>query len=117
MSIKTNDPKLKSWVQVSADSDFPIQNLPFGIFQYKDLQPRVGSAIGNFVIDMVVLYEHGFFDDMGFGKEIFENKYLNDFIGLGKEKTAAVRQRLSEILDTDFEEWDAHELAEYFLYP
>ena len=33
--IKANDPKLKSWVEVSSDSDFPIQNLPFGIFSTK----------------------------------------------------------------------------------
>jgi fumarylacetoacetase len=117
MNVKANNPNLKSWVEVPANSDFPIQNLPFGIFQKKGLPPRVGSAIGNFVIDLVVLAEHKFFDDLDFDKKVFDNRFLNDFIALGKPKTLAARDRLAEILDTDYEEWDAHELAEYFLYP
>jgi fumarylacetoacetase len=45
--IKANNPKLKSWVEVPKDSDFPIQNLPFGIFKTKYLSPVAGVAIGN----------------------------------------------------------------------
>ena len=48
--IEVNDPKLTSWVPVEAGSDFPIQNLPFGVFQKDDHHPRVGVAIGNFVL-------------------------------------------------------------------
>lgn len=117
MNSKANNPKLRSWVEVSPDSDFPIQNLPFGIFQKAGLPPRACSAIGNYVIDLVVLAEHKFFDNLNFDTKVFENRFLNDFICLGKSVAASVRDRLSEILDTDFEEWDAHELADFFLYP
>jgi fumarylacetoacetase len=86
MSIQANDPKLTSWVEVKPGSDFPIQNLPFGIFQYQDLPPRVGSAIGDYVIDLVVLHEHAFFEDLKFDKSVLEQASLNGFIGLGKEK-------------------------------
>ena len=114
--IKANDPNLSSWVDVPADSDFPIQNLPFGVFKTKAMRPRLCSAIGTKVVDLFVLAEHGFFDDLDIDTEVFHQTSLNDFIALGKEKTRAVRNRLSEILDNDLEEWDASELAEWFLY-
>jgi len=114
--IRANDPKLQSWVEIPEDSDFPIQNLPFGIFKAKDLEPRVGVAIGEQVADLVVLSEHGFFEDLKIDTDVFAQPYLNNFIALGKAKTSAVRNRLSAILDRDLEEWDASELANYFLH-
>ena len=45
----------KSWVDVEPDSDFPLENLPFGVFSTaKDAKPRAGIAIGNYVLDLVV---------------------------------------------------------------
>jgi fumarylacetoacetase len=96
--LKSNDPKLKSWVEVPKDSDFPIQNLPFGIFKTKYLSPVAGVAIGNYVIDLVYLHEHGYLDGLGLPAGIFNQKYLNDFFGLGKKKVREVRERLSELL-------------------
>ncbi len=117
MSIQANDPKLRSWVDVPPGSDFPIQNLPFGIMRRGEGTPRAAVAIGDQVADLKVLAEHGFFDDLDIGKEVFSQPVLNDFIALGKSKTGAVRNRLSQILDSDFEEWDASELAPFFLFP
>ncbi len=114
--IRANDPKLRSWVEVPAGSDFPIQNLPFGIFKTEKLSPRIGVAIGEMVADLAVLAEHGFFDDLNIDKNVFTRAYLNDFIALGKDKTGAVRNRLSQILDQDLEEWDASQLADFFLH-
>lgn len=114
--IRANDPKLRSWVKVPAGSDFPIQNLPFGIFKTEQLSPRIGVAIGEMVADLAVLAEHGFFDDLNIDKNVFTQAYLNDFIALGKDKTSAVRNRLSQILDQDLEEWDASQLADFFLH-
>lgn len=115
--IKANNPNLKSWVEVPEGSDFPIQNLPFGVFKTKEHPPRLCTAIGNYVADLQILAEHGFFDDLNIDLQVFSQPYLNDFMALGKEKTSAVRNRLSEILDQDLEEWDASELASYFLLP
>ncbi|MCB9264383.1 MAG: fumarylacetoacetase [Lewinellaceae bacterium] len=113
---RTNDPNLRSWVEVPENSDFPIQNLPFGVFKTPGLTPRLCTAIGEYVADLQVLSEHGFFDDLGISPKVFAQPCLNDFIALGKAKTSAVRSRLSEILDDDLEEWDASELADYFLH-
>lgn len=104
MSIKANSPKLKSWVEVPAGSDFPIQNLPFGIFKTEYLSPVAGVAIGDHVLDLVYLHENGFLDGLGLPVGIFNQRYLNDFIGLGKKKTREVRERISELLQHDNDE-------------
>jgi fumarylacetoacetase len=98
MTIKANNPKLKSWVEVPVGSDFPIQNLPFGIFKTEYLSPVAGVAIGGHVLDLVYLHENGFLDGLGLPVGIFNQRYLNDFIGLGKKKTREVRERISELL-------------------
>lgn len=99
--IKANNPNLKSWVEVPKDSDFPIQNLPFGIFKTKYLSPVAGVAIGEYVLDLVYLHENGFLDGLGLPAGIFNQRFLNDFIGLGRKKTGEVRERISELLQYD----------------
>lgn len=99
-----NDPKLESWVETPTHSDFPIQNLPFGIFKTSYLSPVAGVAIGDYVLDLVYMQEHGYFEALGLPPGIFNQKYLNDFIGLGRKKTSEVRNRISEILRKDNDE-------------
>lgn len=101
---KANNPKLKSWVEVPTGSDFPIQNLPFGIFKTQYLTAVAGVAIGNYVLDLVYLYEKGFFDGLGLPPGIFNQPYLNSFIGLGRKKCGEVRERISELLNVDNDE-------------
>ena len=47
MTIKANNPEISSWINVNQESDFPIQNLPFGVFSIKNSSARIGVAIGN----------------------------------------------------------------------
>ena len=111
--LKSNNPKLKSWVDVPKGSDFPIQNLPFGIFKTKYLKPVAGVAIGEYVIDLVYLHENGYLDGLGLPAGIFNQKYLNDFFALGKKKVREVRERLSALLRHDNDEMNkaAREIA------
>jgi fumarylacetoacetase len=102
--IKANDPALQSWIEIPTNSDFPIQNLPFGIFKTDYLSPVAGVAIGNYVLDLVYLHEHGFFDGLGLPQGVFNQPSLNNFIGLGKKKCREVRERISELLQHDNEE-------------
>lgn len=102
--IKANDPKLKSWVEVPKDSDFPIQNLPFGIFKTRYLTAVAGVAIGNYVLDLVYLHENGFLFGLDLPPGIFNQRYLNDFMALGKTKAREVRERISELLRSDNDE-------------
>lgn len=98
MKINANNPSLKSWVPVDKDSDFPIQNLPFGIFRTSYLDYGAGVAIGENVLDLTYLHENGYFDGMNLPQGIFNQKYLNNFIALGREKTGQVRNRIAELL-------------------
>lgn len=96
--IKANDPSLKSWIEVPSNSDFPIQNLPFGIFKTQSSNSRVGIAIGDQVLDLSVLNKLGFLDDFKIDDSVFSNQYLNDFIALGKPLCRSLRHRISNLL-------------------
>ncbi len=109
--IEANDPTLKPWVEVPENSDFPIQNLPFGIFKTQYLEPGAGVAIGHCILDLTYLHENGFFDELGLPVGVFNQQYLNDFIGLGKKTTSAVRNRIAELLDINNKELQSNKAA------
>ncbi|MFI5149114.1 MAG: fumarylacetoacetase [Bacteroidia bacterium] len=99
--IKANDPALKSWLPVSPESDFPIQNLPFGIFKREGKLPRAGIAIGDYVVDLAEAALHGYMKDLNVNLQIFENQFLNPVIGMGKEKCRLLRQIVSDMLNVE----------------
>jgi fumarylacetoacetase len=102
--VNANDPSLQSWLEVKPESDFPIQNLPFGVFKTVRMEERVCSAIGDFVIDLTVLAEEGFFDVLDLDTSVFYENYLNPFMALGKAAARSVRNRLAELLSTGSDE-------------
>ncbi len=98
MSYNANDPRLTSWVEVPSDSDFSIQNIPFGICKMND-GFHVSSAIGNQVIILSALAENGYLKEVeGLDDSTLKNEFLNDFISLGKSVTSKVRETLSKLL-------------------
>ena len=72
--IKANNPKLVSWVEVPEGSDFPIQNLPFGIFKTSYSDARVGVRIGDYVLDMSVVHNLGYLGELPFSLSDFSSK-------------------------------------------
>jgi fumarylacetoacetase len=96
-----NDPKLRSFISVDLDSDFPIQNLPYGVFSTA-AQPdrRVGVAIGDFVLDLAVL-ESAELVDMGTNKGVFAQPSINAFMALGPAHWRRIRARISALLRSD----------------
>lgn len=92
-----------------ADSDFPIQNLPFGIFKSNSGNPRLGVAIGEYILDLSALAKEGMFDQIPFDKNVFSLSTLNSFIALGKHTTNAVRERISELLNINNQEVQGNE--------
>lgn len=105
--IKANDPSLKSWVAVPADSDFPIQNLPFGIFQ-RDMKTRACTAIGDYIIDLAALQGTRLLEKCDLPVGVFDKPTLNDFISLGRKKVGMVRDRIAELLIEDEDELQNH---------
>lgn len=101
LELNANNPALRSWVDIPANSDFPIQNLPFGIFEVDSSPPAAGVAIGDYVIDLACMHDSGFFDDLALPRNIFNNPNLNQFLSLGRDKIREVRERLSLLLRHD----------------
>ena len=102
--IKANNPSLKSWVEVLENSDFPIQNLPFGIYSTNSKSKRIGVAIGDQILDLYSLFGLGYLKSLSFCDHCFSNEYLNRMMGHGKLEIRDLRNRISEILNIENQE-------------
>ncbi|KXS18113.1 Fumarylacetoacetase [Gonapodya prolifera JEL478] len=93
---------LKSFISYPETHEFPIQNLPFGIFSTKnDAAPRAGTRIGDFVVDIKAVAQAGLFDGPllgGKAKEVFSKPTLNDFMALGRPSWREARAKLQSLL-------------------
>ncbi|MFC4218810.1 fumarylacetoacetase [Flagellimonas marina] len=85
-------------IEIPENSDFSINNIPFGIFSTQDRSPRVGVGIGEHILDLAALAE---FDVFEFNTALLEKDTLNDFISLGKEITTRVRKKIQYWLKDD----------------
>ena len=96
-------PTLKSFIDVSSDSDFPIQNLPYGVFSDpKNTKPRIGVAIGDWILDLSVIADAGFFETIH--PQVtswFHQASLNVFMAQGPLQWQAVRKHLLTLLSED----------------
>jgi fumarylacetoacetase len=94
---------MKSFIPVSPDSHFPIQNLPYGVFRLKvGSDPSVGAAIGEYVLDLSILEHKGIFRKTNLGdKIVFERNSLNKFMAESRETRKQVRAILQTILSDD----------------
>ncbi|MGA3012797.1 MAG: fumarylacetoacetase [Bacteroidales bacterium] len=98
---KIIDSGLTSWIEVEKDSDFPIQNIPFGVFRSPGKQPSAGTRIGNTVISLHELSKYSYLKGTGIETRFFNKPILNDFIALGKSSRKKVRERLIELFSKD----------------
>lgn len=99
--LPANDPRLTSWVPVPENSDFPIQNLPFGVFETDALSPRVGVAIGDQVLDLKSMHVLGYLDNLPFKLADFDSASLNAMMAHGKLACRELRGRISKLLSSD----------------
>lgn len=99
MPILANDTNRKSWLEVPENSDFPIQNIPFGVFLTKENIVTVGTRIGNSAIDLGALQQMNYFEGIELTDDMFMQDTLNDFISDGQKTWRLVRNRIAEIFD------------------
>ena len=97
MPLTANDPKRKSWLHVPKNSDFPIQNIPFGVFLTRDDIITIGTRIGETAIDLGALHQLGYFNGIDLTDDIFLQDTLNDFIADGRKTWRLVRNRISDL--------------------
>ncbi|MHC5114841.1 MAG: fumarylacetoacetase [Planctomycetota bacterium] len=97
---ETHDPSRRSWIDSAQDegTDFPIQNLPYGVFRRADDQPRIGVAIGDAVFDVCGAAEMGLLDDLG---GALTAPALNELLALGDGAWRTTRHAIAALLDAD----------------
>jgi fumarylacetoacetase len=103
---ETHDPDLRSWVESANQpgADFPIQNLPFGVFHraLTPEPPRVGVAIGDRILDLRLCHRAGLFDgELAQVGEACLASSLNRLMSMGPASWSALRRRVSELLRDD----------------
>jgi fumarylacetoacetase len=100
---ETHDPRRESWVtSARGHAEFPIQNLPFGVFSPSGGAPRGGVAIGDQIFDLKAGLEAGLFTgDAARGAEAASGAALNPLMALGSGPRLALRKRLSALLSAD----------------
>ncbi len=89
---------LKSWITSanSADTDFPLNNLPYGVFSIGEGDAHCGVAIGDMILDLTAAEEAGVFTPADV--PVFDVPFWNDFMDLGAEAWAAFRADLTAAL-------------------
>ena len=100
MTMHPNDPALRSFIDVDPTSDFPIQNLPYGVFSTSGTSPRVGVAIGDVVLDLAAIEAEGLLD-LGLATGVFAQPSINAFMALGPKQWTTTRARISALLRHD----------------
>jgi len=93
----TNDPALKSWVDTAQGSDFPIQNLPLGIFSVGERRRHSCVAIGDYVLDLTGIAD--LLDEDW--REDLSQPVLNAWLARGRRAQDRLRERLTELLSDE----------------
>ncbi|HYC31165.1 MAG TPA: fumarylacetoacetase, partial [Gemmatimonadales bacterium] len=109
---RTHDPARTSWVESArGHADFPIQNLPFGVFRVRDDDepPRVGVAIGDRILDLTACHDEGRFTGAAErAAEACAAPMLNPLMALPAADRAELRRQISDLLDAESPAWKAN---------
>ena len=91
----------QSFIDISRDSHFPIENLPFGVFKPRESKARIGVAIGDLVLDLSILEELGYFAPEFQDRQFFAEDSLNKFLAIGRPAWRKTREIIQHLLDAN----------------
>ncbi|MEQ9105293.1 MAG: fumarylacetoacetase [Rhodothermales bacterium] len=92
---------MTSFIPVPSDHDFPIQNLPYGVFRATPAEPaRVGVAIGDYILDLTTLEEAAWLQSRS-GASFFRAGSLNAFMAAGRDEWRHIRTQIQALLSAD----------------
>ena len=94
------DKDAKSFIDIDINSDFSIQNLPYGVFQTQEGVKSIGVAIGDMIFNLRKAEELGLFSQIS-NKKFFSSNFLNKFMKQGRSVWSAYRKRIFELLNQD----------------
>ena len=97
--IKANDKTRKSWIHYDQNSDFPIQNIPFGVFISTNKEVHIGTIIGDTAISLSKLEKLGYFKTTNLKSNTFQSDTLNKFLKQQKNIWREVRDRIAILFD------------------
>lgn len=100
---QTHDPAARSWVAAAnvPEADFPIQNLPFGVFRRRGRAepPRIGVAIGDAILDLAAVLDRGLLEPLDPElRAAVQAPTLNQLMALGRPPATRLRHRVFELL-------------------
>jgi len=87
---------MKSWIEIKTDSDFSLDNIPFGIGLFPGSGKCICTRVGDTIINLAGMGRLGYFDHLGIKVSDFEKPVLNDFIAKGKKTACKVRTIIQE---------------------
>ena len=96
---------IRSWIESAntKQTDFPLNNLPYGVFTVSDSDPHCCVAIGDMVLDVTSLEELEILEPSK-NEKVFNEPYWNSFMELGPETWALFRKNLTDLLKENFDE-------------
>ena len=97
--LSANNTERKSWINYDNNCDFPIQNIPFGVFKINQNDYHIATIIGETVISIKNLEKEGYFNKINLLKHTFQEPNLNKFLEHDKSIWREVRNKIAEIFD------------------
>ena len=97
--LSANNTERKSWINYDNNCDFPIQNIPFGVFKTNQNDYHIATIIGETVISIKNLEKEGYFNKINLLKHTFQEPNLNKFLEHDKSIWREVRNKIAEIFD------------------
>ena len=114
--ISANNIKRKSWIKYDKNCDFPIQNIPFGVFKTKNNEFHAGSIIGDTLISLKNLEKHGYLNDVVLKNQTFQGKNLNNFLEQKKNSWRSVRNKIGDLFDIKNKKFEKEFIDKSILY-
>ena len=108
---------MKSWIDIKPESDFSLNNIPFGIGVIPESGPRICTRIGDWVVDLSLMANMAFFDRNLIKDSVFIASTLNDFINHGRVVTNHVRSAIQDVfLESNYHDSQASLFKEHILH-
>ena len=101
MMIEANNPKRNSWIEYDKDSEFPIQNIPFGVGKTSENKIHCLTIIGSTMISLTKLEELNYFNDTSLKPKTFNKKNLNPFLKQPKKTWREIRNCIAKLFDSN----------------
>ncbi len=114
--LSANNIDRKSWIKYDSNSDFPIQNIPFGVFKTNNHEFHIATIIGKTIISLKNLEKEGYFNEIELNKNTFQGKSLNQLLKQKKPIWRAVRNKIADLFDLENKNSEAQIKSENILF-